>query len=592
MFRTIQWKIVTIYLLLVLLAMTIVGVFIKEQFKQYHEDNILDSLKNKSESIAQALRPNWDNNDEVKILVEKFSTGFTEDIYILDENSNVLAGGALRGLDDLSGKRGGDFLSLELMLKALAGEKVYSINYDGNKRVKDYVMSVKHNQETRLIYLRADLKSLDNTLEQVRRIMTSATILALLITAVLSFVLARSITGPIKDVTKKAEKMASGHFEQRVEVKSNDEIGQLASMFNILTLKLRETLTEMSNEKSKMETIFTYMADGLIAINNEGIVIHANPAALDMLEIKDKEVTNCNFAQVLGEVSCASDMEQILRENNQKVGSRIIEFNDKALRAHYAPFKVQKETFDGVILVLQDITDQQKLENMRKEFVANVSHELRTPLTSIKSYTETLLDGAIDERELALEFLNVIYSESDRMARLVRDLLQLSRLDYHQTQWNMKTVALDEIVSNAVGKLKIGAKEKAQKLNLEIEEGVAEVTGDKDRLEQVIINVLSNAIKYTPENGEIIVSVETTSIKSTQYTTVKVQDNGIGIPKEDLPRIFERFYRVDKARSREMGGTGLGLSIAKQIVEAHNGIISIDSEPGRGTLVTLALRCN
>jgi two-component system, OmpR family, sensor histidine kinase VicK len=240
---------------------------------------------------------------------------------------------------------------------------------------------------------------------------------------------------------------------------------------------------------------------------------------------------------------------------------------------------------EGIIAVLQDITEQQRLENMRKEFVANVSHELRTPLTSIKSYTESLLDGAIDDKEVSGKFLGVINSEADRMTSIVKDLLQLSRLDNQQMQWCMEDISFEDLVKSAVERMEMEARNKKQTLKCHVMGDVPNIEADYGRIEQVIFNIISNAIKYTPEGGKITVFIGI--LYNDVY--VKVTDTGIGIPESDLPRIFERFYRVDKARSREMGGTGLGLSIAREIVEAHSGTISITSEANKGTEVTVRL---
>jgi two-component system sensor histidine kinase VicK len=249
-------------------------------------------------------------------------------------------------------------------------------------------------------------------------------------------------------------------------------------------------------------------------------------------------------------------------------------------------FTDEENKAEGIIIVLQDITEQQRLEEMRKEFVANVSHELRTPLTSIKSYAETLLDGEYRNDEIAEKFLGVINSEADRMTRLVKDLLQLSSLDNQKMHWNMKNIQLTEIVKNCVNKMSIDAKNKEQFLEFFVEEDPGEVHADRDRIEQVVINIISNAIKYTHIKGIITVTVGI----SENMAFIKVADTGMGISQEDVKRVFERFYRVDKARSREMGGTGLGLAIAKEIVEAHGGTISISSELGAGTVLTVYLR--
>jgi two-component system sensor histidine kinase VicK len=258
---------------------------------------------------------------------------------------------------------------------------------------------------------------------------------------------------------------------------------------------------------------------------------------------------------------------------------------DKSIKVYFAVFTGETRKPEGVIAVLQDITEQQRLEEMRKEFVANVSHELRTPLTSIKSYSETLLDGALDDRETAEQFLAVINTEADRMTRLIRDLLQLSRLDNQQTQWNFEKMSLVELIKNTVERMKIEVDSRRQNIECFVVNEVPEIEGDYGRLEQVAFNIIGNAVKYTPEGGNITVYVG--RMRNGVY--FKVADTGIGIPEENIDRIFERFYRVDKARSREMGGTGLGLSIAKEIVEAHNGTINIKSKVGVGTEVTVRL---
>ncbi|MBR7148776.1 MAG: ATP-binding protein, partial [Firmicutes bacterium] len=240
----------------------------------------------------------------------------------------------------------------------------------------------------------------------------------------------------------------------------------------------------------------------------------------------------------------------------------------------------------GVIIIIQDITERQKLESMQTDFVANVSHELKTPLTTIKSYTETLLDGAVEEPEIATSFLNIIDTEADRMNRLVKDLLQLSRLDHQRERWSMKETNLIALLKAAIPKVELTARQKEQHLNVLFDENaVIQVNVDKDRIEQVVLNLLSNAIKYTNDGGRIDIDVMETG----GYVKVIISDNGIGISEADIPRVFERFYRVDKARSRAMGGTGLGLPISKQIVEEHHGILTIESQEGKGTNVTMTL---
>jgi two-component system sensor histidine kinase VicK len=266
-------------------------------------------------------------------------------------------------------------------------------------------------------------------------------------------------------------------------------------------------------------------------------------------------------------------------------GNEICEIGSSSYRVQYAPFRDENREVGGIIIVFQDVTEQQRLDNMRREFVANVTHELKTPKTNIKTYTETIIQGVIEDREMTTKFLNVVYGECDRMNRIVSDLLQLSQMDYDQKKWNFRKIDLDELLEDVHLKMQISAKDKSHSLKYFVQSGVGEVLGDRDAIEQVILNIVSNAIKYTPEAGEINIQAYTRDHRA----CIEIEDNGMGIPEKDVPRIFERFYRVDKARSREMGGTGLGLSIAKQILDEHQGDIELESTYGEGTTVRILL---
>jgi two-component system sensor histidine kinase VicK len=324
------------------------------------------------------------------------------------------------------------------------------------------------------------------------------------------------------------------------------------------------------------------MADGVMAFDLKGIAIHTNPAAERLLGCGIRHKSFQEFAESVG---LEIKIENIVYFDESPVRELDAIINDMYVKIYFAVFTDTNRKPEGIIVVIRDVTEQQKLDRMRREFVANVSHELRTPITSIKSYTETLLDGALADQELAVNFLNVINSESDRMTRLVKDLLQLSRLDNEQMSWKIEKVSLKDIVKNIVSRMQLEAEKKDQKLESFVIGEIPDINADKDRIEQVMVNVISNALKYTPDNGNITVYIG----KLINDVYVKVADTGIGIPKESLDRVFERFYRVDKARSRDLGGTGLGLSIAKEIIEAHGGTINVTSEFGKGTEVTVRL---
>lgn len=463
----------------------------------------------------------------------------------------------------------------------LKGDKNKLVHINGRKYF-DYARLVKLVDGDYILYFRYDSEAWKETIADFNRIILSSLLFATVISLILGYLLSKTITSPIIKIMQKARHLAAGEFEQTLEVMSDDEIGQLTNAFNYMAKNLRDTLMEISREKNKIETIFNYMTDGVVAFNLKGEVIHLNAASSELL---GKEESNQTFTEFSKKYNLGFELEDILYL--KKIASKQVNIDDKGktLQIYFAVFTDESKKPEGIIAVIHDVTEQQKLDNMRREFVANVSHELRTPLTSIKSYTETLVNGELENREVAERFLRVIDAETDRMTRLVKDLLQLSSLDNKQMKWNMKDTSFTEIIKSSVGKMEIEANNKKQRLECYITNEMLRVKVDKDKIEQVIINLLSNAIKYTPQKGNISVYVGNSYDEA--YVTVK--DTGIGIPEEDLPRIFERFYRVDKARSREAGGTGLGLSIAREITQAHGGEMIIKSELGRGTEVMVKL---
>ncbi|MCC5909423.1 MAG: HAMP domain-containing protein [Clostridiaceae bacterium] len=590
MFKSIRFKFITIYFLLVFMAMVIVGVFLIQQFENYHLGVVKDNLTQIAGRVMTTLQEiDWQNNkEEIQKNISPYEKMGME-IHVIEKNTDF----TIVSSTNVSywNQNAMYVLDSDLILSGFNGEiKDKDIVSQREEQIssKNMVFPLydEHNRIAGVIYLRQNLNDIYRTLEQSKFIITRATMLALIITIILGYFIAKSITGPINDVTVKAEKMSRGDFDQVVEVKSDDEIGQLANMFNYLTAHLKSVLQQMSNEKKTMDTIITYMADGLIATSLEGKIIHANPRALEMLNLEEFTLEQKSFDEVFFPLNKRLTLTH-LKQNKQWDGNEIIDMEKGIkLRAKYAPIMKSDGDLEGMVVLLQDVTEHEKLETMRKEFVANVSHELKTPLTTIKSYTETLLEGALEDKNLTHQFLEVVVSETDRMNRLVQDLLQLSNLDFKQAKWNKKETDINNIVENAVLKLEVSAKNKKQQLHYEVEQEPIFIFVDADRIEQVILNVISNAIKYTGEEGKIHVKVQ----QKHEEVMIIIEDNGIGIPSKDVARIFERFYRVDKARSREMGGTGLGLSIAKQIIEAHDGKIEIAStEEKSGTIVRVTL---
>ncbi len=586
MWKSIRWKIIFVYFLLVFIAMIIVGVFILQQLEAYHLDTVKQNLERLyTNHISESIQKYDDivaSKNDIQSDAETWTKGIEEEVFVIDDYFNIIASSS-----SLINRDAIDVLDADLITAGFNGIETSKHITVQDKPTMNMVYPIKEDNRVKgIVYLRSDLSSIYDAMERSKLIFIRAIVLALFITVILGFFIARSITVPINDVTEKAERMAKGDFSQIVSVKSDDEIGRLAEMFNFLRIKLDSTLLQINNEKSKLETILKYMADGLIAVGTNGNIIHTNPAAIQMLKISDYDISCKTYDEIIKRYSEKLTLEYI--KNNMEVweGRENFEYGKSVFLARYAPFKDENANNIGIVMVIQDITKRQKFENMQREFVANVSHELKTPLTSIKSYTETLLDGAIEDKEMAIQFLTVVDSESDRMGRLVKDLLQLSRLDYKREKWNKTNNNLLDIVKTAVLKIQINVKNKNQYLNkLYKENEYIPVYVDKDRIDQVILNILSNAIKYTQEGGRIDID----TVRKENEAHIVIRDNGIGIPEEDIPRLFERFYRVDKARSRVLGGTGLGLSIAKQIIQEHGGDITIESQEGKGTTATITL---
>ena len=416
----------------------------------------------------------------------------------------------------------------------------------------------------------------DVIVEEINNIKTVSMISLVLLGAISIIVgifLSKTVVKPIDKLIKNAEKLTSK--EKNAHVKNKNEIDNLADTFEEMTTKLQTNLSEISTQKKQMETILLHMSDGIIAFNMEGKVILINPAATRALSIMEEDT---DFETIFKNVNIEINMEKIIYLEDWTSSEQKVKVKDRYLNLAFEILKDEKDRPAGVMVLIQDITEHVKLDNMRKEFVADVSHELKTPITSIMGYADTLLETDHD-KAIETKFLGVISSEAKRMSKLVTDLLSLSRFDSNKTNIVKEEFDLGELAKKCQEKLQIEIDKKHLQVHCLVTANVPPVYAEKDGIERVIINILSNSIKYTNENGTINIYVG--FVYNDAY--IKFIDTGIGIPEEDLERIFERFYRVDKARTREMGGTGLGLSIAKEILDRNNGTIDIKSKLNKNT---------
>ncbi|MBE7050579.1 MAG: cell wall metabolism sensor histidine kinase WalK [Ruminococcaceae bacterium] len=585
MFKSISLKIGSMFVLLTISVIILIGTFMTDTTDRYYHDEFrkINSTVFNSDYV-DSLCMLIGNENSVNDIYSSASAYFGQ--LGIDSFRNFFI------LDGKSGKPITGLASNEEMSNSLeiSPNIITAMNGAVGDEIKseysymDYAVPLVSENGIEYIAYVKDTKEESNTiLRNIFTIIIQALLLGIVISLIFAILLSVTIISPIKSLTQKSKQMASGDFSSTIDVNSPDEIGQLTETFNYMANELKQTLSAIQSEKDKVETIVQYMTDGVMAFGVNGEIIHINPAAKKILELKDDEMPS--FDQLFS--SYEINMGQILYFRHFETLERVIDRGEREISVYFAPFKTEDKT-GGVVVVLRDITEREKLDKTRKEFVANVSHELRTPLTTVKSYTETLQEMIADENvdvETIGGFLGVINSEADRMTRLVRDLLLLSSLDHSINDMLKSELDVASLTKGIVEKLQHSAKEKNQTLTYEPTNTIPFVYGNSDRLEQVITNIITNALKYTPDGGNILVS----TMHMFNTVTIKVKDNGIGIPQKDIEHIFERFYRVDKARSRQMGGTGLGLAIAKEIIEAHDGSISIKSKPGQGTTVMIKI---
>jgi two-component system, OmpR family, sensor histidine kinase VicK len=582
-FRSIQSKLIIVYLLLVLVAMQLSMVYLLKQLERSYVAKEQAELHQNALLLEGQFSGLLVNGKLDEARIGLIVPNLPGDVIVLDGNGTVIGATAQQADHrDLVGKK---YSNDDITPALVAPQRVQSVGEDENgERIVAEALPIEYRgQVVGVIYLRASLADAYSRLSQVRDTLLMAWAIALGSTATLGVVLSRTITGPIREVTRKAAEMAGGNFDQTITVRSTDEIGQLGDMFNRMTRRLKATLDEIQGEKHKVEAILTHMADGLLALDETGRIIKLNPAAERMFRTTEPEVLGRPPAEVWPDLGLENALDRALEETRSVTYE--FRFGGLFLLAYITPLFGERQHVAGMVVVFHDITEMEKLEALRREFVANVSHELKTPLTTVKSYVETLLDGAADEPELRARFLRVVDHETERMARLVKDLLHLSQLDQGMAHWDIRACEIPPLIDESVARLAVQIERKQLVINRVFAPETPLAMIDRDKLQQVLLNLVANAVEFTPPGGQITIETRTDG----SMVRVAVRDTGIGIPAEDLPRIFERFYRVDKARSRMLGGTGLGLAIARQIVELLGGAIFIDSELGKGTEVVFTL---
>lgn len=583
MFRSLYSKLIFTYCAVSLISLAILGFFLSDKISANTKANFQNSFLAEAKLIAGALNIE-DNTDPeyYKLQVKEAAANIKARVTIIDNRGDVLAD------SEVPDKRLENHRNRPEVKKALEGQTGQDIrtSHTLHTSMLYVAVPVMHQGSVQgAVRVAIAMAKLDKILRELYFSIATVFTMVFLLSIALAAPLARSLSQPLKAMAEGAKSLAQGNLEYKVTVTSHDEIAELSSSLNYMASRLSQNLEEIREEKNKLRAILTGMADGVIALDKNLRVILINPAAEEIFAVKEKEIVGRDILEGLHNNQLEKVMVKTLAEGKDSEQELTINIpTHRKLKIHLTPLTKAGDEIIGVVAILRDITELRKLEKIRTEFVANVSHELRTPLTSIKGFVETLLDGAMEEPELSKRFLGIINVESDRLTRLISDLLNLSQIEGKEEEIKKKPLHLEQIITKVVSILYPQASEKDLALRALIPTPLPVIMADEDMMDQLFINLIENAIKYTLK-GEVRVE----AVTQDNGVQVRVIDTGIGIPTKSIPRLFERFYRVDKARSREMGGTGLGLAIVKHILEAHGGSIQVESTIGIGTTFTLFL---
>lgn len=600
--QSLHIKLVVVYVLLIIIGMQIIGLYFTNNLEKELTQNFKDNVERQIKQVSYDIRKVYEDkgkdgtveSDVQKIIKEYDSrSGIGEsqsdidEIRFIDTDEIIIAASKSSGEVTTDQKNSDTQIQKALSLGQSNDRIQLRDSGSGKERVWVTNETVKvDNKVMGVLHVESTIETVYDQLNSINQIFIIGTGLSLLITILLGFFIARTITKPISDMRNQALEMSKGNYTNRVKVYGGDEIGELALTFNNLSKRVQEAQANTESEKRRLDSVITNMSDGVIATDRRGRVRIINDMALKMLDMNRDETEGRHVLDVLN-LEEHYTLEE-LQENN---GGIIIDVNEREqliVRASFSTIIQDTGFINGYIAVLHDVTEQHHVENERREFVANVSHELRTPLTSMRSYIEALEEGAWTNPELAPQFLTVTREETDRMIRLVNDLLQLSKMDNSNEGLNKELIDFNMFIHKIINRFEM-SEGKTVTFVRDIPKTGIFVEIDPDKMTQVFDNVISNALKYSKGKKRVEFHVKQNMLFNRM--TIQIKDNGIGIPLNKVDKIFDRFFRVDKARTRKMGGTGLGLAISKEIVEAHNGRIWANSKEGQGTSVYITLPC-
>lgn len=612
-FSSIRVKFVIVYVLVNIISLQLIGLFFTTQLRTTNintfEQNIMEQEKilnyhireeldkDKSNSLTESDNDtkSTDTKSSITKLVSEFNIQKLLLVSVIDKDSKIVASSSKNGNDDYLSKRSFD-PQVSQVLKTGESAKKIQTNPDTNRRVWLYVSPIKKDNEVvGVVSLMADIESVYQDLVGITKIFTVGTILSILITTIIGFVASKTVTSSIEKMSAQVKTMASGNYGTVVGINTNDEIGDLAKVFNQISKRIKEEQDVTETERRKLATIIESMMDGIITTDTNGKVILINTSAGDMIDAPENEILIGKDALKLLNISEYESIGEIIEAEDSLLVNVSEDDEGLLLRAEFS--KILKEEnedlsqvsteLEGYIIVLYDVTDQERQERERREFVSTVSHELRTPLTTMNSYIEALEEGVINDKELAPQFIDTIHKETTRMIRMVNELMQLGKMDIKEEHYDKEFIDINKLIEQISDRFELTHPEK--NFIKYIPKTPIFVEGDQDKLTQVFDNIMNNAVKYSPNGKNITVRVRQNY--NHNRVSISIKDEGVGIPLVHIDKIFNRFYRVDKSRQRTMGGTGLGLALAKNIVEAHRGRIWAQSREGYGSIIFVTLPC-
>lgn len=598
-FKSIHFKIPVIFILTLLISLQIVGAYfirsLETEMLTSFDDQVTSQTTFIIDNIQSVMEDEDLNEDEketqVNSILRRFNNDSVLEIQLFDSNGFLLATSNPTSQAYI-GQRTVDEDIEETLYTGIRSE---TSGYDSNQeiRIKKFVTPIFSTASSGamigILNVTANLETIYSQIQNIMSLFLIASGISLVFTTALAMLISSQIINPLQKMRDQTKQIAEGNYSTTLDINSEDEIGQLAESINYLSVRVGDAQDLTEAERQRLDSVLRHMTDGVIATDRRGKITIINDRSLSILNKTQEEVIGESIIEAL-DLSDRFSFRELFDQHESILLNYANDEGETIIRAEYSVIQRESGFISGLVWVLTDITEHEKIERDRKQFVSNISHELRTPLTSVRSYSEALVDGAIKDEKVAVEFLNVIQTETDRMIRMISDLLHLSRMDAKQQVINRELIIFKDLVNHILDRFDMMLQSEDYEgknyiIKRELMEEEVWVEIDQDKLIQVIDNIMNNAIKYSPDGGTIYVRLMSTH----NQLVLSIQDQGLGIPQESIPHLFDRFYRVDKARSRAQGGSGLGLSIAKEEIELHNGTIWVNSIENKGTTFFISL---